>query len=599
MRELIIEMANRNIGSLCLFLKNKNNKEYMDFINMSISPLILDYDLSEKIYYFVNRINHVLLCNCGGKLSFIGFKNGYRKTCGKKECFVKQRKITNLEKLGVDNPKKSKDIIEKEKLRIKEKWGEHYMLNKDVKYKFNKTMLEKWGVEWAQQSDEIKNKSKKRFKENPNKEEIIKRRVISFKKNYSSKIEEKKKNTIIKNWGSIESYYKYLNECIREKSIKKYGVEHHLKSNEVVSKRIATYRNNITNKIISSLPNNISYVERYDNTNFTDMIIELRCNDCKSNFKINRQYLWHRIDNNKNICLLCNPILHGKSNMELDVLNFIKENYKGEILSNKKAINNLELDIFLPEISIGIEFNGLYWHSDEFKDKNYHYNKYKICSQNNIDLVSIWEDDWIFKKEIVQSIILNKIGRNKKIIGARKCEVKEVNNNLCRRFLNENHLQGFVGSAVKIGLFYHDELVSLMTFGNLRKTMNQVSKDGTYELLRFCSKLNTTVSGGASKLLSYFLNNFKVDEIITYSKNDISNGNLYKKLGFEFQHETSPGYYWIINDVRQNRFNWRKDKLVKLGYDENMTEIEIMKSIGYNRIFDCGNKKWVYRLPNQ
>lgn len=115
-----------NIGSLVLFVKN--HKEYLDFINSNVPNEIIDRQLSEKIYYLVNSIESTLNCECGDHLSFIGFKNGYRKTCGKKECFVKSRKETCIEKFGVDNPKKSKEILEKEKENILEKWGvKHYM----------------------------------------------------------------------------------------------------------------------------------------------------------------------------------------------------------------------------------------------------------------------------------------------------------------------------------------------------------------------------------------------------------------------------------------------------------------------------------------
>jgi hypothetical protein len=192
-------------------------------------------------------------------------------------------------------------------------------------------------------------------------------------------------------------------------------------------------------------------------------------------------------------------------------------------------------------------------------------------------------------------MIINRIKYSNKI-WARKCEIKEIyDNKLVRSFLNENHIQGFIGSKFKVGLFFENELVSLMTFGEMRKSLGQKSKKNTYELLRFCNKLNYSVVGGASKLFSYFTKNNEVSEIISYSLNSYSDGNLYKNLNFELIGNTSLNYYWCKNGIRYHRFNFRKDKLVKMGYDPSKTEVNIMNDLGYYRIFDCGSKKWIYK----
>lgn len=595
MKEVIIDMANKNIGSLCLFLKNKKNKDYLDYLNSVVN---FDLNTSEKVYYFVNNISEILLCECGERRIYIGFKNGYRSTCGDKLCFVNARKKTCIEKYGVDNPKKSKIIIDKEKENILNKWGgKHYMFDKNVRIKLNTTMFDNWGVEWAQESTLISNKSKETFDNNPNKNEIIKKRankILNKTKIEKKLILEKKLDTINDKWGSSENLYKHISNKIREKSIINFGTEHHLSHVDVIKKRVDSYHNTITNKIKSMLSDRIIYINRDLNVNNTDNIIKLKCLNCNNIFDINRQYLVNRFNINSDLCLYCNPVLSGKSNMELELLDFIKLNYKGDIKNNIKSIINKELDIFLPELNLAFEFNGLYWHSNKYKDKNYHISKTNECSNINIQLIHIWEDDWIYKKDIVKSMILNKLNISNRIF-ARKCEIKTVSNLEVRSFLNENHIQGFVGSRIKIGLFYNDELVSIMTFGSLRKSLGQNNKDGIYELLRFCNKSGLSVVGGASKLFMYFLNNFNVNEIISYSDSSRSNGNLYKKLGFEFSHQSVPNYYYIIDGIRKHRFNFRKDKLVKSGADINKTEIQIMTDFGYNRIFDCGSKKWIYK----
>ena len=596
MRELIIDMANKNIGSLCIFLKNTKNIIYLEFLNNNIPLEISDRSLSEKIYYFVNEQKDLLLCECGKHLSFIGFKNGYRVTCGDKSCSVKKRRETCVEKWGVDNPKKSKDIIEKEKINILNKWGgKHYMLDDNIQKKFKETMILNWGVEWAQQSKDISDKSKSSWNLNPRKEEIIEKRSETFRSKSTEEKNEiflRKKETIIQNWGSINQFYTHVNNKIKEKSKKNWGVEHHLSHPDIIEKRTNKYKETVTNKIKSKLPNDIVYISRQSNSNNTDNIISLKCLVCNNEFYINRQYLVSREKINRDICLKCNPRLSGKSLMESELFKFISENYNGEIkTSDKNVLSGREIDIFLPNLNLAFEFNGLYWHSELHKESNYHQKKTKDCIDLGIELIHIWEDDWLYKNEIVKSIILNKLELSTKI-WARKCKIKHVDNIESRQFLNDNHIQGFVGSKIKLGLYYNEELVSLMTFGSLRRSLGYDSKEGYWELLRFCNKSGYSVVGGASKLLKYFINNNYIKSIISYSDNSRGVGNLYKKLNFKFIHETPPNYYYVINNIRMHRFNFRKDKLIKDGFDIHKTEVEIMNERGFLRVFDCGSKKW-------
>jgi len=210
-------------------------------------------------------------------------------------------------------------------------------------------------------------------------------------------------------------------------------------------------------------------------------------------------------------------------------------------------------------------------------------------------LIHIYEDDWLYKQDIVKSMILNKLGKSTNKIYARKTEVRELTDNrFIREFLNKNHLQGFIGGKVKLGLFFDNELVSLMTFGKRRVAMGKkISNKGEYELLRFCSKLNTNVVGGANKLFKFFVRNYQPKEITTYADRSWSNGNLYKQLGFEYQGKTNPNYHYIIDGIRHYRFNFRKDKLIKDGYSKDKTEHQIMINRKIYRIYDSGNLKFI------
>lgn len=297
-----------------------------------------------------------------------------------------------------------------------------------------------------------------------------------------------------------------------------------------------------------------------------------------------------RIENEKG---LYNKI----SGTEQEIHNFIQENYNGEITFNdKKILSGKEIDIYLPDLKLAIEFNGTYYHSDLFKrDKNCHLKKTKECLKQNIQLIHVWDVDWLRQNEKIKSILLNRIKNTPINIYARKCRIEVIKHNIAAKFLNENHLQGNCISGINLGLYYEDELVSIMTFGKLRKNLNQTHKEGHYELLRFCNKLNTSVVGGASKLLNYFIKNYNPLNIISYANRDISNGNLYNKLGMEYIGETEPGYHWYKSQIRYNRFQFRKSELIKEGYDQNKTEYEIMLERGFHRTWNTGNLKFEWK----
>jgi hypothetical protein len=280
------------------------------------------------------------------------------------------------------------------------------------------------------------------------------------------------------------------------------------------------------------------------------------------------------------------------SRSELEIREFLQDKIECEFGNRKLLGNSSEVDIFIPSKKVGIEFNGLYFHSDKFQDSDYHLQKTNKANINSIRLIHIFEDEWLYKKDIVKSRLLNILSLVPNKIHARKCEIREVDTVKATKFLKENHIQGSVGAKVKIGLYYNNELVSLMTFGDLRKSLGQSKEEGSWELLRFCNKLNTTVVGGASKLLKHFEEEYQPITLISYADRRWSEGGLYKILNFEEVHKTKPNYFYTKGSIRESRFAFRKDVLVSQGYDKNKTEKEIMRELGYLRIYDCGTIKF-------
>ncbi len=250
--------------------------------------------------------------------------------------------------------------------------------------------------------------------------------------------------------------------------------------------------------------------------------------------------------------------------------------------NDRQIIKPLELDIVIPEHKLCIEYNGLYWHSEQQgKDKRYHLNKYNLCKDQGYRLITIWENEWLFKQDIVKSIVLNAIGIHQRKIHGRKCVFGVVSSKEARIMYDNNHIQGFKG-GLHHGLYYKDELVSLMT----------IDKRG--ELQRFVNLRYTKIHGSFSKLLKTF--NIK-DGLYTFADTRYFTGNVYSMNGFEYVYTSSPNYWYFkkINDL-MSRICYQKHKLKdKLDiYDPNLSEYQNMLNNGYNRIWDNGNRKYIY-----
>jgi len=387
------------------------------------------------------------------------------------------------------------------------------------------------------------------------------------------------------------SYSNELKEKRKTTILERYGVENYFQTEKVI-KNIKENNRKRTKKYLLS---NYSYLN-FLNIDFDNKEYTILC-DKGHDYIINSSLFSNRVKCKTELCTICNPINQHTSGLEIQLLSFIEENYTGVIeTSDRDVIKPLELDIYLPNLKLAFEFNGLYWHNELNKDNNYHLNKTDNCFKKGVQLTHIWEDDWLYKQDIVKSIILNKIGKTPNRIYARKCEIKVIEDNkLIRKFLDDNHLQGFVGSSIKLGLYYENELVSLMTFGKKRKSQNSSSVEGEFELIRFCNKLNTNVIGGASKLFKHFTKNYFFKKIISYADRSHSNGKLYENLGFELSHISKPNYYYVVDGVRKYRFGYRKDVLVKEGFDLDKSEHQIMIERGIYRIYNSGNYKYIFK----
>jgi hypothetical protein len=311
---------------------------------------------------------------------------------------------------------------------------------------------------------------------------------------------------------------------------------------------------------------------------------EFKCNKCEAEFTT-------YIDNgHPPICKKCNP--SPKSQPEQDIHDWLVMHGIDHEMNNKTILDGKELDIYIPEKNIAIEYCGLYWHSDFHSriDKWYHYDKWKQCRDKNIHLITIFSDQWVHKRDIVLKRLETKLKINVKSIGARKTRIRELTNTEEKEFFLFNHIQGYNPSRVAYGLIENGEIVAAMSFKKVRYHSKDLSKDD-WELLRFASCKN--VQGGASKLFRHFIKTVAPSKIVSYSDNDWNTGGLYEQLGFTLSRISGPSYWYanVNDDIRYHRFNFRKKDT-----DPDMPENQrVFESHKYLRFWDTGNTRWIWQ----
>jgi hypothetical protein len=297
----------------------------------------------------------------------------------------------------------------------------------------------------------------------------------------------------------------------------------------------------------------------------------------------------------------CPACAGSLSKIEADVREYV-QSLGVECLLNKQNIipSKLELDIYIPKHSLAIELDGLYTHSENTgkKTKHYHLLKTTECEELKIQLLHIFEDEWRNNNDLCKSIIRNKLKLNTQKIFARKCIIKELTVAECSKFFNENHIQGYGVCKYRYGLFFQDELLTSLTICKSR-----FDKSIEYEISRFATKMDCNIVGGFSKLLSFFIKTQNPKSIVTYADRRYSVGDVYKKYGMVEMKPTAPSYtYFKKRECKRfSRMQFQKHKLaVKLeNFDESMNEWNNMLNNGYDRIWDCGNRKFVwYNRPS-
>jgi hypothetical protein len=579
-------------------------EEFISFHNLN--PI----NFNDAVYYYINDCVTQNRCVCGKLVRYNYVYCSYK---------CKQENI-NV-------------VLNKTKNTLKKRYGEDHPLKiKQFKEKFQNTCLDKFGVTHPAKNDVVREKIRSSNNETYKDEELRKslgKKISDAYKENGLEIIEKRKQTNLEKYGE----YTTLPACaiIKAKCTlqERYGVtnpfEIHedthtnarlgalnfFKNKENKDKSIQKRINTIISKY-GSLDKMNEFVfqktkektiQQLKNIGIKDTIIKYDYNklgfvtckgkECDHEYDISLHLLRDRNYRQDICCTICSPPLtKWVSTAEIEIFNWLSAYIECE-QNNRKNLTNKEIDIYISNKNLAIEFNGIYWHSDLFKDKNYHLNKTLFLKTKNINLIHIWEDLWNNKKEIIKQRILSKLNINRLTIGARKCILKEISSSDANNFYENNHLQGKTRAFKYIALFYNNEIVSCLSFG--KRKLGKNKNKNTFEILRFCNKLRIDCIGSFSKLFKYIINKYPGD-YISYADLCWGEGKVYEYAGFKLKEFSKPNYWYFVDNVRYHRYTFRKNELIKMGYDKNKTEFQIMDDdIKALRVYDCGNAVWEYK----
>lgn len=604
-------------------LKCKICNEECPNIKSLIGHVRIHHGMESKEYYdkYYKQETDGICETCGRPTKFYRIsQGGYFRFCSKKcsnmSPLTQARKAeTNIEKYGTRVSSQNTAVKEKARQTCLEKYGTASSAQSEtVKETVRRNSMEKYGtdsvnrLEWKIRKTKDNNLEKygveSNFQLESNKEKSRRTCLDRYGVDIASKcdeVKEKMRQTNMERYGTDWTVQNDdIRNSIKQTLTERYGVDNPMQCTEIQERAKATSRERygtdfamqnpyIAEKVKEARRLNIEkeYLEKYNFVIRYDDLITCHCDKCRQDYKITKSMFHNRIRQNTELCTICMPLNAHISTGEKELVDYIKSIYAGPIVENDRTVlNGKELDIYLPEKRLAFEFDGLYWHNELNKPDDYHLRKTEACEAKGVRLVHVFEDEWVYRQDIVRSVISGMFGLNEKIY-ARKCEIREVSPEGATAFLEKNHLQGAVNSKWRYGLYYGNEPVSLMTFGRSR------FGKGT-ELHRYCCRVGTNVVGGASKLFNYFTGMHpEIDEIVTFADRRVFTGGMYSELGFRFDGYTPPSYFYVVDGTRRNRMEFQKHRLVKEGYDPSMTEHEIMLSRGIFRIYDCGNSRYV------
>lgn len=496
-------------------VRNPATTELHSRITKATSFLPVSVKIRERIYCITTGISEILTCkSCDNTVSFKGPQYGYAEFCSSKcsnssEATRAKVRATNIARLGVDVPAKSKHVTTKIK----------------------NTNLARYGVKCTQQNQTIKSKS-----------------IQSMQHRFGC------------------DHYTQTPDILEQRTssyLRLYGVEH-------------PRQLNMADGVLSQLSNGDWLKNEHHTQQKTPHQI---AGELGTTFSTVCRWL----DNNQ-IERIDHPH-SGRSVGECQLVEFIESVCGSHIItSDRTIIAPKELDVVLPDLKIAIEYCGLYWHSDchERISKTYHSDKMNACSEAGYRLITIFEDEWLHRRDVVEAKLRHILGVSvESRVYARQCNIRTVTTVQDKReFFNANHIQGYGPGSVTYALTHNGVDVAMVSYISKR--------NGVFELNRYAT--SAVVVGGFSRLLKHFIKNNECSSILTHADKRWSDGGVYFKSGFNCIRESDPGYWYIKQTYRIHRQQFMKKNLHKVlsDFDPNETEFENCDRHGIRRIWDCG-----------
>lgn len=407
-----------------------------------------------------------------------------------------------------------------------------------------------------------------------NKEEIVAKRKKTNLEKYGTEIAQRDEQVRAKMSSGIKEAYKdgSVVEKRRETNIERYG-----SSNYLASKEGSTLFKKINNE---KLGVDYPFQSPEIRAQFPSIL--------KAKYGVeNYRQLPEQRNKLKEWCQ-ANPEKMFTSKAEQEIKDWVRTFYPS---AEKYREEQYEIDIYVPEINLGIEYNGLFWHSESTKHRNYHLNKTNFFAKRGIRIIHIWEHEWKDRKEQVKSFLQSAIGKNSTKLNVRDCRIvwsaEKKEKVEASKLLDAYHIQGSVSSTKYVAnVYYKDELISTAVFGlHHRNSVDWV-------LTRFCTKQDYTVRGLLGKISKIAHSEFK-QRVVSWADYRFSLGNGYEKAGWILEDKLPPDYFYFklstgIIHSKQSR----QKKLV--GTPENMTELEHAHQDGLERVWDCGKMRFSF-----
>jgi len=494
------------------------------------------------------------------------------------------KKQTLLDRYGVDNSSKIPEVkdklskissanhtdrMAKAKLTTKDRYGvDHYSQTAEYKEKYRNTSIKKYGVDHVLKSPVVRTKYIDTMIENHGVDNPSK----------DARSMHQRDITNLDKYGSTCSAQSFsIQQTIADNNKLKYGVSSTFQRPDVIEKSLITRQLKKYDALLSTFKEEWRK-EYFDNGLHAALIKfpKIKVKTAMDTF----------LTLNERSCS------QGRSHCEQFIRNYLENTtgllFEHSIRSIVPGNNRLEVDMLNREHKISIEFDGYYWHQVVNNKINDDFEKCLKMREDGWIHISLNETD-LHKLPKIAEII----SPNKNMIAARKCKIISVNSAAERKFMDLNHLDGYVSSQHAYGLEYNGELIQMMTFTSDR--FGQKEQRG--ELLRLCTASGNGIIGGAQKLFKHAKMMSHYNSYVAYSNNKFFNGNVYSKLGFIFEKYTPPGYVWFKNNEILKRYATMKHKLPSLlgdRFDITLTEEENMIKSGWTKINDFGHQKWIY-----